>query len=57
MVADAPTYVADQYLLGTPKRGIAFLDRMIKSGELGKPGPAAAYRRRLMRLLDRYGHR
>jgi hypothetical protein len=50
-------YVADEYLLGQRTAGLAELDKQIKRGVLGKPRRAKAFRRSLLRKLDRYGYR
>jgi hypothetical protein len=51
------TYVADQFLLGHGAAGIRYLDRRIADGQIGSRRSAAAFRKRLLRLLDRYGYR
>jgi hypothetical protein len=51
------SYVADEYLLGRGRVGVRELDRQIARGLLGGPRKAKTYRRRLLRLLSRYGYR
>jgi hypothetical protein len=50
-------YVADQYLLGRGAAGLKELDKQIKRGILGKPKPAANFKRALLQRLERFGYR
>jgi hypothetical protein len=50
-------YVADEFLLGRGKAGLKELDKQSARGVLGKPKEAKAFRRSLLRKLDRFGYR
>ncbi len=50
-------YVADQYLLGRSGVGLRELDRQIRIGRLGTRTQGRAFRRQLLRYLDRFGYR
>jgi hypothetical protein len=50
-------YVAAQYLVGHGKAGLKVLDRELARGVIGGPKASRAYRRKLLKLLHRYGYR
>jgi hypothetical protein len=51
------SYVADEFLLGRGKVGLAELDKQAKRGMFGNPRSTRKYRARLMTLLHQYGYR
>jgi hypothetical protein len=50
-------YVADQYLLGRGEVGLRLLDQQIERGVLGTAREGKAFRKRLLRRLERFGYR
>jgi hypothetical protein len=54
--AQAIAYVADEYLLGHRALARRQLDRLIAQRSLGTPKSAAAFRRRLLSELHRFGY-
>jgi hypothetical protein len=50
-------YVADEYLLGHGKVGLDLLDQQADRGVLGTAREAKAFRKRLLRRLERFGYR
>lgn len=51
------SYVADEFLLGSGKVGLAELDKQAKRGMFGSASSTRKYRKRLLRLLHQYGYR
>lgn len=50
-------YVADEFLLGRGQAGLKELDEQGARGVLGSPEQVKAFRRSLLRKLDRFGYR